>query len=245
MARAILVVAPSGSGKTTSGRNLDPERGIWIVPEDKELPFRGFAKNFRTLYKKEVKEGTSKYSLKSNYIPEDYIPEIKKILIDIHNMPENQIKARPIDYVIIDTFTYAMLRSVLDVLEDDNWSKYKKFAKEFKDLVDTIKKLRNDFIVVIMSHEDVTQSKSTNDTTPTREFKIPSGQFTREAITPEGLFTTVFWAEVQESDQGNKYVFRTQKGNGTQAKSPLGMFDDQFIPNDLVEVFAKFEEFYN
>jgi hypothetical protein len=138
-----------------------------------------------------------------------------------------------------------MLRSVIDELENDNWSKYKRFAKEFKDLIDTIKKLRDDFVVVITAHEDVTESKSADDATPIREFKVPSGRFTKEAITPEGLFTIVLWGEVKESEGENEYLFRTQKGAGTQAKSPLGMFEEQFIPNDLVYVFDKMNEFYN
>lgn len=236
----MLVVAPSGAGKTTSGRNLDPKRGIWIVPEDKELPFKGFNKNFHTEYKK---DGTS-FSLKSNYIPEERIGKIQEILIAIMNMTPEQFKKRPIDYVIIDTVTYAMLRSVRDKENIDNFSKFISFANELKDLVDTCKRLPNHIKVVITSHEDVEETSSSSQTAPQHTFKVPAGRFTKEKLVPEGLFTIVFWGDVVEAPDGNEYRFRTQKGNGTQAKSPLGMFDEMFIPNDLEQIFKKIDEFY-
>ena len=240
----MLVVAPSGAGKTTAGRNLDPARGMWIVPEDKELPFKGFNKNFHTDYKNDKKT----ISLKSNYIPEDRIGEIQKLLISIINLANDypeKYKTRPIDYIIIDTFTYAMLRSVRDKQEVDGFAKYVAFANEFMDLIDTCKRLPNDIKVVITSHEDVAETSSGESNPPERTFKIPAGRFTKEKIVPEGLFTIVLWGSVVERPEGNEYRFRTQKGAGTQAKSPLGMFDDMFIPNDYVEVFNKIDEFYN
>ena len=239
MARGFLVVAPSGAGKTTAGRNLDPERGIWIVPEDKELPFRGFKKNFHTEYKKD-----KSYSLKSNYIPENRIGEIQKILIQIINMTPEQFDKRPIDYVIIDTMTYALLKSVRDKQDVQDFSKFIAFANEFEDLVSTCKRLPEHIKFIITSHEDVAEQSSGSVGPAERTFKIPAGKFTKEKIIPEGLFTIVFWGNVVEGPDGNEYRFRTQKGNGTQAKSPMGMFDTMFIPNDYVEIFKKIDEFY-
>ena len=241
MAKGFLVVAPTGGGKTTAGRNLDPKRGIWIVPEDKELPFRGFKKNFHTDYKKDGKT----ISLKSNYIPENRIGEIQKILIAICDMTPEQFKARPIDYVIIDTMTYAMLKSVRDKQDVSDFSKFIAFANEFEDLVTTCKRLPEHIKFIITSHEDVAETNSSHVGPAERTFKIPAGRFTKEKIVPEGLFTIVFWGDVLEGTEGNEYRFRTQKGNGTQAKSPLGMFDEMFIPNDYAEIFKKIDEFYN
>jgi len=39
MAKGILVVGSSGSGKSTSGRNLDPKETFWINVQGKPLPF--------------------------------------------------------------------------------------------------------------------------------------------------------------------------------------------------------------
>lgn len=240
MADLILIVAPSGAGKTTSGRNLDPARGMWIVPEDKELPFKGFKKNFHTDFKQD-----GSISLKSNFIPEDRIGEIQKILIQIMKMTPEQFEKRPIDYIMIDTFTYAMLKSVMDKNNVDGYAKYVAFAQEFKDLIDTCKRLPKHIKVIITAHESVAEANSGDSNPPERSFKIPAGRFTAEKIVPEGLFTIVLWGEVRTGTEGNEYLFRTQKGNGTQAKSPLGMFDNIFIPNDLVEVFKKIDDFYN
>lgn len=239
MAKGFLVVAPSGAGKTTAGRNLDPKKGIWIVPEDKELPFKGFNKNFHTDYKKDGKS----ISLKSNYIPEERMGKIQELLVDIIKLPPEKLKERGLEYVIIDTITYAMLRSVRDKEDDPNFAKFIKFANELKDLVDTCKRLPDSIKYIITAHEDVEEASSTI-AVPQHTFKVPAGRFTKEKLVPEGLFTIVFWGNVIESPEGNEYRFRTQLGAGTQAKSPFGMFDEMFIPNDYAEIFAKIDEFY-
>ena len=46
MGKLILVVGASGSGKSTSIRNLDPESTYIITPNSKPLPFRGSRKKY-------------------------------------------------------------------------------------------------------------------------------------------------------------------------------------------------------
>ena len=254
MANVILIVGPSGSGKSTSGRNLDPEKGIWICPENKMLPFKGAKKNFHNSEKKfgknfklpndEIHSWKSKWSMKSNFVPEDDIKEIIKYLDDIDVFIRNYPEKRKIEYLIIDTLTYAMTKSMTEALDEGGWDKYKRFALEFKQLVDKVKSLPEDLMVVLTAHEDVEESNV--DFTRIRQFKVPAGKFTREAFTPEGLFTIVFWAEVNEINENEReYLFRTQSGKGTQAKSPMGMFDELFIDNDLKVIFEKINEYNN
>lgn len=40
MAESVLVIADSGSGKSTSGRNLDPKETFWINIANKPLPLK-------------------------------------------------------------------------------------------------------------------------------------------------------------------------------------------------------------
>ena len=47
MADLIAVVGASGSGKSTSLRNLDPETTFIINVAGKPLPFKGFRKNYK------------------------------------------------------------------------------------------------------------------------------------------------------------------------------------------------------
>lgn len=233
--RSILIIGPSGSGKTFSGRKCDPESTVYIVPEKKSLPFKGSDKKYKTEY---TAKDPKAISSKSNYIPEDRIPEIRKHLVNIN------AKCPHIKTVIIDTFTYALLKSVMVKKDDDNWGKYVQFADEFKDLVDLTKTFRNDLFVVFTSHDELVEEKG--DIVGKREFKIPAGKFTREKIVPEGLFTVVLYAKKQmdENNQIEGY-FITQDGNNYfPAKSPKEMFPARFIDNDLEYVRRCYFAFY-
>ena len=50
----------------------------------------------------------------------------------------------------------------------------------------------------------------------------------------DGLFNTILYAEIHK--QGNeppKYVFRTRTDGTSTCRSKLGMFPEEFIPNDM------------
>jgi hypothetical protein len=57
-----------------------------------------------------------------------------------------------------------------------------------------------------------------------------------EKITPEGLFTYVFYAMVVDGDNDYEYKFLTNTDREHVAKTPMGMFEDKLIDNDLAEI---------
>jgi hypothetical protein len=61
-----------------------------------------------------------------------------------------------------------------------------------------------------------------------------------EKITVEGLFSIVLRTVVQN---GN-YLFSTRNNGSDTVKSPLGLFDDEFIDNDLSAVDKAICEYY-
>lgn len=66
-----------------------------------------------------------------------------------------------------------------------------------------------------------------------------------EKITPEGLFTYVFYALCEEGDNGMEYVFLTNSDGDHVAKTPLGMFKDKKIPNDVAEILKVIDDYNN
>lgn len=63
-------------------------------------------------------------------------------------------------------------------------------------------------------------------------------------ITVEGLFTYVFFTSIQRSDDDTpKYLFQTHSDGTTTAKSPMGCFEEDYIPNDLQFVIDKIAEY--
>lgn len=63
----------------------------------------------------------------------------------------------------------------------------------------------------------------------------------------EGLFDKVLYAKAKKNrnTQQIEYGFETQTDGVTPAKTPKGMFAENFIPNDLALVKRAIEEYNN
>ena len=65
-----------------------------------------------------------------------------------------------------------------------------------------------------------------------------------QVITLEGLFTYVFFTEVGHDDEGKpSYQFKTNSDGTCTAKSPMGLFTDLLIDNDLNFIINKIKEY--
>ena len=112
------------------------------------------------------------------------------------------------------------------------FSMYNTLADNFWNLVEFIKKLPNDKIVYIIMHED------TDDFGNVKPKTI--GKLLDEKICLEGMFTIVLRC-VQEN---GKHLFITQAEGGAVSKSPMGMFEELQIDNDLIYVDKTIREYY-
>lgn len=112
------------------------------------------------------------------------------------------------------------------------FSLYNDIADSFWNLTEQIKKLPNDKIVYIIMHEDK------NDFGDIKPKTI--GKLIDDKVCLEGLFSIVLRAKKVDKN----YFFFTQATEGDVAKSPIGMFDDLYIENDLKLVDDKIREFY-
>ena len=65
------------------------------------------------------------------------------------------------------------------------------------------------------------------------------GRMLNEKVNIKGLCTCIF----QSAIMGDEYVFVTNNGN--PAKSPLGMFGERNVPNDLKAIDAAIREYYD
>ena len=82
------------------------------------------------------------------------------------------------------------------------------------------------------------------------EYKVSTiGKLLDNAYNPMEVVPVVLYSEVQYDDKGNPtygfYTHRQMKGNIViPAKSPDGMFESDFIPNDLSIVVKQMNEYY-
>lgn len=111
---------------------------------------------------------------------------------------------------------------------------YNQIGDNFWDLVRFIStQLPDDKIVYLTMHEEK------NDLGDVKPKTI--GRMLDEKVCVEGMFTIVLRAIREEG----KYLFRTQSDGFDVSKSPMGMFDEEKIGNDLKVVTLAIREYYN
>lgn len=127
----------------------------------------------------------------------------------------------------------------LDRRDETGFKKFSDIGGEFVDLLRAVDNLRDDIKVIFTSH-----SENVGDAmNPKFSMKLV-GKMVAEKITPEGLFTYVFHA-VPQSGEGEKmdYKFLTNTDGEHVAKTPMGMFEDLYIDNDLNEIIKIINEY--
>ena len=110
---------------------------------------------------------------------------------------------------------------------------YNQIGDHFWNLIQfIIDKVPEDKIVYVIMHED------SDDNGNIRPKTI--GKLLDEKVCVEGMFTIVLRCIVES----NKHLFVTQSADGAVSKSPMGMFEDLTIDNDLLLVEKAIREYY-
>lgn len=200
MAVLVMVYGHSGSGKSASLRNFNPEQVTVINVLGKPLPFRS---NMKT------------------YITNDY----GKIDVAIHSTKRKSI--------VIDDATYLMTDEFMRNAKVAGYQKFTDMAANFNALLMRAKKLPDDVVVYFFGHSD----KGEDDK---EKFKT-IGKMLDEKVCVEGYFTIVLKTVVQDG----RYLFSTRNDGMDTVKTPLGMFNDALIENDLAAVDKTIREYYN
>lgn len=217
MSNMILIIGESGSGKSSSIRSLDPDETVIINVLDKPLPFKGFKKKYTS-------NNTDKK--KANYIATDNAHKIKECISRI-----NQNK--DVKNIIIDDFQYVMANQFMEKAKERGYDKFTEIGQNAWHIIKTLTECREDMNCYVISHSDVDQNGKVKCKT--------IGKMLDDKICLEGMFTIVFHALTGE----NKYKFLTQNDGIHIAKSPMGMFEEIFIDNDLLEINKKINDYFN
>ena len=134
--------------------------------------------------------------------------------------------------IVIDDATYLMVNEFMRTAKVTGYQKYTDMAVNFNSLVAQASQLASDKIVYFLGHSDLKEDG-------TEHFKT-IGKMLDNYVTVEGKFTIVLKTVVQDG----KYYFSTHNSGQDTVKSPLGMFEDNYVDNDLKAVDAIIREYY-
>ena len=188
--------------------------------------------------------GTGKSAGMRNFKPEDvaiinvsgkplpFRSKIQTYKTDDYMKIDDAIKKTDRKSIVIDDATYLMADEFMRTAKVTGYQKFTDMALNYFTLVKNAAALPDDKIVYFLGHSDIDQNGM-------EKFKT-IGKLLDEKITLEGLYTIVMKTVVVD---GN-YMFSTRNSGQDTVKTPMGMFADPLIENDLAAVDKAIRSYY-
>ena len=141
------------------------------------------------------------------------------------------------DIIVLDDVGYMMTNAFMrghseTGVGNEKYQFYNTLADNFWGLIETAKKVEGNKRVYFIMHEEQ------NDFGKIKPKTV--GKLIDSTLCLEGMFAICLRALYQDG----KHIFRTQTDGQDVAKSPMGMFEDDVIDNDLAYVDQKICEYY-
>ena len=215
MSKVICIAGESGSGKTTSMRNLDPETTMYIDCDKKWLSWKGW---------RNQSNGEKKNYLKTDF-PQVALQALKKI--------DKEEQYKHIRVVVVDTINGLMIADEMRRCKEKGYDKWQDLAQSIYDLIDYALTMRDDVTIIFVAH-----TQTDHDDNGYMFTRIKTSGRKLDKITLESKFSTVLLSKCVDG----KFLFETQ-ANFSTAKTPMGAFEEKKIDNDIVQVMKALEEY--
>ena len=218
MAEIVMIMGESGSGKSASLRTFAPGEVCVLNVAGKRLPFRN---------------------------------EFGKSVVDNarYELIVKAVCSGKFKRYVVDDSQYLMAFEAFDKAKEVGYQKFTDMALNFYNMLMAVKtatvweklpdgtakdtgKPTDDVIVYFLHHIDKDENGVVKPKT--------QGRMLDEKLNVAGLFTTVLLAQTD----GKEHWFTTQSDGMSVCKSPMGMFDDVRIPNDLKLVDTTMRAYY-
>lgn len=214
MAKVIGIIGESGSGKTTSCRNLDPATTYYIDCDKKGLSWKGWRSNYNAGDK--------------NYIATNFPGTVLQVLAKVNDDPKKKYKT-----VVIDTINGIMVAEEMRNAKITGYGKWTDLASYVWEIFEYALSMRDDLTVIILCH-----SITDTDDNGIVFTHIRTNGRKLEKIVLESKLNTVLLAECKDGE----YIFHTKPDRST-VKTPIGAFDKDEIPNDVTAVIKALEDY--
>lgn len=194
----------------------------------KPLPFRAWKKKYIPFnIDKDTKELSGNYYISSN---SEKILKMLKII---------NTKMPHINVVVIDDMQYILSYEFVDRATEVGYTKFSEIAQHLMEILRYAEQMRDDCTICFLTHSENVGT----EIDPKYVIKTV-GKLLAEKVTLEGLFTYMFCTKVEEGDDGKmQYKLITNNNGQCLAKTPMGMFDDLEIDNDLNEILKVIKEY--
>lgn len=134
--------------------------------------------------------------------------------------------------IVMDDFQYVMSDEFMRRSDEKGYDKFTEIGRNAWNILMLASQLAPDVRVYILAHTDVSE---------TGRVKMKTiGKMLDEKITVEGMFTIVLRTIVRDND----YLFSTHNSGQDPVKSPMGMFKEDLIDNDLAAVDKRIQSYY-
>lgn len=139
--------------------------------------------------------------------------------------------SRPI--IVLDDFQYLLATEFMARAHEKGYEKFTEMARHYYDVLTTATTLAPEKRVYLLSHTDTSEAGQVKAKT--------IGKLLDEKITVEGLVSIVMRTNVING----QYVLSTRNNGSDTVKTPMGLFNDEHIDNDLMAVDSAIVDYYN
>lgn len=231
----IGVVGHSGTGKTTSLRNLNAKETFYVSPYKATLPF---PHGDYIMRKADGSNTDVANFVVPNTAPDPQITALPSI-VDYVNENRSDIRTLVIDDIthMFNNYTLGMQFQSLGGT-DQSWSRWGRFgAHVFQGLFDATKGLREDLDIIMMFHPE----EYATPQGPKLKIRTPGKLIDREVDIPS-YFNYLFFSTVEPYDKDDpgkeRYKFVTNDDGFHSAKTPFMCFAEMYIPNDMAAIIS-------
>jgi hypothetical protein len=143
--------------------------------------------------------------------------------------------------IVVDDAGTIMSLELFDKVNVKGYEKFTEVALNMKNVLMCPDDLRDDLTVAFMFHVEESSFNGLN-----KVKAKTAGKMLDTALGVESLFTIVLQADILVKGKDDvQHVFITKSDGTSTVKTPMGMFDEKYIDNDLKKVIERIEEYNN
>lgn len=152
--------------------------------------------------------------------------------VDDYNIILKAIQNTNKKVIVIDDANYLITNEFMNKSSVKGFDKYNEMGNNFFNLINGIKNVEGGKTVYLIMHEDTDEEGNVKPKT--------IGKLLDDKVNIQGMFTICLRSMF---DNGN-YIFRLKTNGQDCVKTPIGLFEEEQMENDLKAVDEKIREYY-